>query len=214
MLIADDHKIVRQGIRKLLETEPDLEVLGEARDGHEAVKKAGQLKPDLVLMDIAMSNLNGLEATRQIKKAFPRIKILILTMHKSEEYVLQSLQAGASGYLLKDAAVEDLVSAIRSVYKLDSFLSPAVSKTVIDAYLSKHKTKRRSSVFEILTDREREILQLIAEGHTNRKIADTLFISVKTVEAHRSNIMRKLNIHDITDLVKYAIKKGVVDLNT
>ena len=127
---------------------------------------------------------------------------------------MQSLQAGASGYLLKDAAAEDLVSAIRSVHKVDSFLSPAVSKTVIKAYLSKSRTDKPPSVFEVLTDREREVLQLIAEGHTNQKIADTLFISVKTVEAHRSNIMRKLDIHDITQLVKYAIKKGIVDLNT
>jgi DNA-binding NarL/FixJ family response regulator len=214
VLIADDHKIVRQGIRKLLEAESDLEVVGEALDGREAVKKASQLKPDLVLMDIAMSNLNGLEATRQIKKNLPKVKVLILTMHKNEEYVLQSLQAGASGYLLKEAAVEDLVSAIHSVYRLDSFLSPAVSKTVIEAYLSKNKSNKQLSPFEILTDREREVLQLIAEGHTNQEIADTLFISVKTVEAHRSNIMRKLDIHDITKLVKYAIKKGIVDLNT
>ena len=214
VFIADDHKIVRQGIRKLLEAESDLEVVGEALDGRETVKKVIQLKPDVVLMDIAMSNLNGLEATRQIKKSLPKIKVLILTMHKSEEYVLQSLQAGASGYLLKEAAVEDLVSAIRSVYKLDSFLSPAVSRTVIEAYLSKSKGRKRPSAFEVLTDREREVLQLIAEGHTNQQIADTLFISIKTVEAHRSNIMRKLDIHDITELVKYAIKKGIVDLNT
>ena len=214
VLIADDHKIVRQGIRKLLEAEPDLEVIDEACDGREAVKKTHQLKPDLVLMDIAMSNLNGLEATRQIKKALPKTKILILTMHKNEEYVLQSLQAGASGYLLKETAVEDLVSAIRSVHKVDSFLSPAVSKTIIKAYLSKNKATEHPSAFEILTDREREVLQLIAEGHTNQEIADTLFISIKTVEAHRSNIMRKLDIHDITQLVKYAIKKGIVDLNT
>ena len=214
VLIADDHKIVRQGIRKLLEAEPDLEVVGEALDGREVVKKASQLKPDLVLIDIAMPNLNGLEATRQIKKALPKVKVLILTMHKNEEYVLQSLQAGASGYLLKDAAVEDLVFAIRSVHRLDSFLSPAVSKTVIGAYLSKNKSKKKLSAFEVLTDREREILQLIAEGHTNQQVADTLFISVKTVEAHRSNIMRKLDIHDITELVKYAIKKGIIDLNT
>jgi len=213
ILIADDHKIVRQGIRKLLETEPDLQIVGEACDGRDATIKTQQLKPDLVLMDIAMSNLNGLEATRQIKKMLPKTKILILTMHKNEEYILQSLQAGASGYLLKESAVEDLVSAIHSVYELDSFLSPAISKTVIEAYLNKKKTGKQTSAFEILSDREREVLQLIAEGYTNQKIANTLFISVKTVEAHRSNIMRKLDIHDITELVKYAIKKGIVDLN-
>ena len=213
LLIADDHKIFRQGIKKLLEEEQDLQVVGEAADGREVVKKATELKPDIILMDIAMANLNGLEATKQIKKVLPESKIIMLTMHKNEEYVLQSFQAGASGYILKEGAVEELVSAIRSIYAGKSFLSPTVSKTLVDAYLRKMETGKTETPFDLLTDREREVLQLIAEGFTNREVAKQLFISVKTVEAHRAHIMQKLNIHDIAKLVKYAIQKGLVDLN-
>jgi len=213
LLVADDHKIFRQGIKKLLEEEPDLQVVGESADGRETVKKATELKPDIVLMDIAMANLNGLEATKQIKKVLPEVKVIMLTMHKNEEYVLQSFQAGASGYILKEGAVEELVSAIRSIYADKSFLSPTVSKTLVDAYLRKMETGKTETPFDLLTDREREVLQLIAEGYTNREVAKQLFISVKTVEAHRAHIMQKLNIHDIAKLVKYAIQKGLVDLN-
>jgi len=213
LLVADDHKIFRQGIKKLLEEEPDLQVVGESADGRETVKKATELKPDIVLMDIAMSNLNGLEATKQIKKVLPEVKVIMLTMHKNEEYVLQSFQAGASGYILKEGAVEELVSAIRSISADKSFLSPTVSKTLVDAYLRKMETGKTETPFDLLTDREREVLQLIAEGYTNREVAKQLFISVKTVEAHRAHIMQKLNIHDIAKLVKYAIQKGLVDLN-
>jgi two-component system response regulator NreC len=213
LLVADDHKIFRQGITKLLEQEPDLQVVGEAADGREAVKKATELKPDLVLMDIAMANLNGLEATKQIKKVLPETKIIMVTMHKNEEYILQSFQAGASGFILKEGAVEELVNAIRSIYQDKSFLSPTISKTLIDAYLRKMETGKTETPFDLLTDREREVLQLIAEGYTNREVAKALFISVKTVEAHRAHIMQKLNIHDVAKLVKYAIQKGLVDLN-
>jgi two-component system response regulator NreC len=214
LLVADDHKIFRQGIKKLLEEQKDLQVVGEAKDGREAVKKAEELKPDIVLMDVAMADLNGMEATRQIKKALPDIKILMLTMHKNEEYVLQSFQAGASAYILKEGAVEELVSAIHSVYHDKSFLSPTISKTVIDAYLRKIETGKMETPFDLLTDREREVLQLIAEGYTNREVAKTLYISVKTVEAHRAHIMQKLDIHEVAKLVKYAIQKGLVDLTT
>jgi two-component system response regulator NreC len=213
LLVADDHKIFRQGIKKLLEEEPDLQVVGESADGRETVKKATELKPDVILMDIAMANLNGLEATKQIKKVLPETKVIMLTMHKNEEYVLQSFQAGASGYILKEGAVEELVSAIRSIHQDKSFLSPTVSKTLVDAYLRKMETGKTETPFDLLTDREREVLQLIAEGYTNREVAKQLFISVKTVEAHRAHIMQKLNIHDIAKLVKYAIQKGLVDLN-
>lgn len=213
LLVADDHKIFRQGIKKLLEEEADLQVVGEAADGREAVKKATELKPDLVLMDIAMANLNGLEATKQIKKVLPETKIIMVTMHKNEEYILQSFQAGASGYILKEGAVEELVHAIRSIHQDKSFLSPTISKTLIDAYLRKMETGKTETPFDLLTDREREVLQLIAEGYTNREVAKALFISVKTVEAHRAHIMQKLNIHDVAKLVKYAIQKGLVDLN-
>jgi DNA-binding NarL/FixJ family response regulator len=205
LLVADDHKIFRQGIKKLLEEESDLQVVGEASDGREAVKKATELKPDVILMDIAMANLNGLEATRQIKKQLPSAKVIMVTMHKNEEYVLQSFQAGASGFILKEGAVEELVSAIRSINSDKSFLSPS--------YMRKMETGKTETPFDLLTDREREVLQLIAEGYTNREVAKSLFISVKTVEAHRAHIMQKLNIHDIAKLVKYAIQKGLVDLN-
>ena len=213
LLVADDHKIFRQGIKKLLEEEPDLQVVGEAADGRETIKKATELKPDVILMDIAMANLNGLEATKQIKKVLPDVKVIMLTMHKNEEYVLQSFQAGASGYILKEGAVEELVSAIRSIHQDKSVLSPTISKTLIDAYLRKMETGKTETPFDLLTDREREVLQLIAEGNTNREVAKLLFISVKTVEAHRAHIMQKLNIHEIAKLVKYAIQKGLVDLN-
>jgi two-component system response regulator NreC len=213
LLVADDHKIFRQGIKMLLEEESDLQVVGEASDGREAVKKATELKPDVILMDIAMANLNGLEATRQIKKQLPSAKVIMVTMHKNEEYVLQSFQAGASGFILKEGAVEELVSAIRSINSDKSFLSPSISKTLIDAYMRKMETGKTETPFDLLTDREREVLQLIAEGYTNREVAKSLFISVKTVEAHRAHIMQKLNIHDIAKLVKYAIQKGLVDLN-
>ena len=213
LMVADDHKIFRQGIKKLLEEESDLQVAGEAANGREAVKKATELKPDVILMDITMSTLNGLEATKQIKKVLPDVKVIMLTMHKNEEYVLQSFQAGASGYILKEGAVEELVSAIRSIHQDKSFLSPTISKTLIDAYLRKMETGKTETPFDLLTDREREVLQLIAEGYTNREVAKALFISVKTVEAHRAHIMQKLNIHDIAKLVKYAIQKGLVDLN-
>ena len=213
LLVADDHKIFRQGIKKLLEDESDLQVVGEASDGREAVKKATELKPDVILMDIAMANLNGLEATRHIKKQLPSAKVIMVTMHKNEEYVLQSFQAGASGFILKEGAVEELVSAIRSIHSDKSFLSPSISKTLIDAYMRKMETGKTETPFDLLTDREREVLQLIAEGYTNREVAKSLFISVKTVEAHRAHIMQKLNIHDIAKLVKYAIQKGLVDLN-
>jgi two-component system response regulator NreC len=214
LLVADDHKIFRQGIKKLLEEEPDLQVAGEAADGRDAVKKATELKPDVILMDITMSTLNGLEATKQIKKVLPDVRVIMVTMHKNEEYVLQSFQAGASGYILKEGAVEELVSAIRSIHQDKSFLSPSISKTLISAYLRKMETGKTQTPFDLLTDREREVLQLIAEGYTNREVAKALFISVKTVEAHRAHIMQKLNIHDIAKLVKYAIQKGLVDLNT
>jgi len=213
LLVADDHKIFRQGITKLLEDESDLQVVGEAADGREAVKKATELKPDVVLMDIAMANLNGLEATKQIKKVLPETKVIMVTMHKNEEYILQSFQAGASGFILKEGAVEELVNAIRSIHQDKSFLSPTISKTLIDAYLRKMETGKTETPFDLLTDREREVLQLIAEGYTNREVAKALFISVKTVEAHRAHIMQKLNIHDVAKLVKYAIQKGLVDLN-
>lgn len=212
VLIAEDHTIVRKGICSLLEARPDIEVVGEAEDGREAVRKVEVLMPDIVLMDISMPQLNGLEATRQIKKLFPQVKILALTMYTNEEYIFQILQAGASGYVVKQAAPAELVSAIVAVYRGDSFLSPLISKTIIDEYLKHNDQPVQEDPFEKLTDREREVLQLIAEGYSNREIADRLQISIKTSGVHRTNLMEKLGVHNVTDLVKYALRKGIIRL--
>jgi two-component system response regulator NreC len=213
IMIADDHRILRQGIRSLLASQEDFEIIAESSDGRETVKEAIKHKPDVVLMDIAMPNLNGFEATRQIKKKLPETKILVLSMYRDDEYILQALQAGVSGYVLKDVAVEELITAIRAVNNSQYYLSPSISRTVIDASLGKIEKADREP-FDLLTPREREIVQLIAEGYTNKEIAAKLFISVKTVDAHRSHIMEKLDIHDVALLVKYAIRKGLTDLHT
>jgi DNA-binding NarL/FixJ family response regulator len=212
VLVADDHTMVRKGLCSLLEAKPDIEVVGEAEDGREAVEKVEALLPDVVLMDITMPRLNGLEATRQIKRLFPKVKIVALTMYTNEEYIQQFLQAGASGYVVKQAAPAELISAIQAVYRGDSFLSPLISKTVIDEYLK--STKPAASPEQAkLTDREREVLQLIAEGCSNREIAQKLQISIKTAGVHRTNLMEKIGIHNVTDLVKYALRKGIIRLD-
>lgn len=212
VLLAEDHTIVRQGLVALLRSEPEIEVVGEASDGVEAVEMAKKLVPDIVLMDIAMRNLNGLEATRRIKKLFPQMKVLVLTMYENEEWIFQILKAGASGYLVKDSAMTDLHSAIRVVHQGESFLSPSISKKVIDEYIRKAEGKEEDRLEERLSDREREILQLIAEGHSIPQIASLLCISKKTVEAHKTHIMEKLNIHDKVGLIKYAIRMGLTRL--
>ncbi len=215
VLLAEDHTIVRKGLRSLLDKETGIKVVGEAEDGREAIAKAEELHPDVVVMDIAMPGLNGLEATRQIKKRFPDMKILILTMHTNEEYVLQTLKAGASGYLVKKAAPAELISAINAVHKGDSFLSPSISRTVIDEYIRRSKEiSEGEEGFEQLTVREREVLQLIAEGHKTREIAELLYISIKTVETHRAHIMNKLDIHSTAELTRYAIRKGIISSDT
>ncbi len=213
VLLAEDHTIVRKGIRVLLDGEDDIEVVGEAEDGQEAITQVEQLSPDLVLMDNTMPVLNGLEATRQIKHRFPDVKVLILTMHTTEEYVLQFLQAGASGYLIKKTAPKELVTAIHAVYQGDSYLSPAISKVVIEGYLQQSARIDAEDNYEKLTDRERQILQMITEGFSNREIAEKLYISIKTVNNHRVNLMDKLDIHNTAKLVKYAIRKGVISLD-
>ena len=212
VLVADDHTIVRKGICSLIDGKADIQVRGEAEDGREAIEKVEALSPDVVLMDITMPRLNGLEATRQIKKMFPQVKVLALTMYTNEEYILQILQAGASGNVIKQAAPAELISAIHAVYNGDSFLSPSISKTIIDEYL-KHSAPSLPAEHEKLTDREREVLQLIAEGYSNREIADKLQVSIKTVSVHRTNLMEKLEIHNVTDLVKYALRKGIITLD-
>jgi two-component system response regulator NreC len=211
VLIADDHTILRDGIRSLLEDEPDMQVIGEAEDGIAAVKMACQLEPDVVLMDIAMPLLNGLEATRQIKRSAPQIRVLVLTMHENEEYIRQVLASGAMGYILKDAAARDLLGAIRSVHRGEAVLSPAITRLVIEDYL-RWGDLQTGQEENGLSPREREVLQLIAEGYTNRQIAEILSISIKTVQAHRSNLMSKLDLHDRGELIKYAIQKKIIEI--
>ena len=212
ILIAEDHTIVRQGLSALINRQPDMQVVGEAKDGKEAVDKTKELRPDVVLMDIAMKHMNGLEATAQIKKIVPEVKVLVLTMYENEEYIFQILRVGASGYLLKEAAMTDLISAIKAVNRGESYLSPSISKKVIDDYIRRAELGEKAGIDDMLSNREREVLQLIAEGHTYEKIASILCLSKKTVETHRANIMDKLNIHDKVGLVKYALRKGLIKL--
>ena len=211
ILIADDHGIVRAGIRSLLENQPDMEVVGEAADGWEAVALATRLRPDVVLMDIAMPGLRGMEATQEIHQRVPEVRVLALTMHDREEYFFAMLEAGASGYVLKEGAPEELLTAIRSVHRGEAFLSPAVTRLVLEDYLA-NRNAGATSRFDHLTLREKEVLQLAAEGKTNREIADTLSISIKTVEKHRSSLMHKLGLRSLSDLIKYAISKGLIEV--
>lgn len=211
VLLADDHTILREGIRALLDDQADIEVIGEAEDGQSTVKMVAKLKPDVVIMDIAMPLLNGLEATRQIQRDYPQVKVLILTMHENEEYIRQVLAAGALGYVLKDAAARDLLGAIRAVHQGEAVLSPAITRLVIEDYL-RWGDIRPADTSNGLTPREREVLQLIAEGYTNKEIAEILSLSVKTIQSHRTNLMSKLDLHDRGELIKYAIQKKIIDI--
>jgi DNA-binding NarL/FixJ family response regulator len=211
ILLADDHTIVRDGIRALLDDEPDMTVVGEAKDGREAVCMAREHQPDVVLMDVVMPLLNGREATRQIKREWPHIQVLVLSMHENEEYVRQMLAAGAAGYILKDAAARDLIGAIRAVHQGEAVLSPAVTRLVLEDYLRWADLEGQPDE-NCLTAREREVLQLIAEGYTNKEMAEILCISIKTVQSHRSNLMAKLDIHDRGELIKYAIQKKIIEM--
>lgn len=211
VLLAEDHTIVRKGLRSLLSQAQGIKVIGEAENGREAVKQVEKHHPDVVVMDISMPLLNGLEATRQIKKRFPKTRILILTVHDNEEYIFEIIKAGASGYIVKKAALEELLMAVQAVSKGETFFSPKVSTKIVEKLLQKTESLEQEQTHSSLTDREREVLQLIAEGHTNREIAEILFISVKTVEAHRSHIMEKLDLHKAADLTKYAIEKRMID---
>lgn len=211
ILLADDHAILRDGIRALLQDEPDMLVIGEAEDGHTALRLIAELQPDVVVMDIGMPLLNGLDATRQIKRDHPRTRVLILTMHENEEYVRQVLASGAMGYILKDAAAHELIDAIRAVYRGEAVLSPAITRLVIEDYLRWGDLQTNHQEND-LSPREREILQLIAEGYTNKQIAEILFISIKTVQTHRTNLMSKLDLHDRGELIKYAIQKKIIEI--
>jgi len=212
VLLADDHALVRAGIRSLIEKMPDVEVVGEASNGREALELVRSQLPDLVLMDIAMPGLGGLETLPRIIKDFPAVKVVVLSAHANEEYVIRALRSGASGYMLKDAATEELGLVIKSVAQGKTYLSPSISHTVIDSYLA--RVGGESGPLEQLTARQREILQLIAEGNNTKEIAGTLDISIKTVEAHRLQLMARLKIHDVPGLVRYAIRSGLVSSDT
>lgn len=213
VLVAEDHTIVRKGLRALLDDAEDIVVVAEAANGREAVSRSQELQPDVVLMDISMPLLNGLEATRQIKKAQPDTKVIILTVHDNEEYVLQTLQAGAAGYLVKHSAPAELVAAIQAAFRGESYLSPTISKTVISQAIQQNHGAPDADSVDLLTTREREILQLIAEGHSNHDIGEILNISEKTVRSHRNNLMDKLDIHSTAELTLYALRKGIITLD-
>ncbi|HQE80512.1 MAG TPA: response regulator transcription factor [Syntrophorhabdaceae bacterium] len=217
VVLAEDHTLVRKGIKALLEELEGIDVVAEAGDGHEAINAVETSGPDIVLLDIAMSGLNGLEVASRITKDFPDTKVILLSMHANEEYVFQSLKAGVAGYLLKDAGTAELELAIRSVIRGEIYLSPQISKQVVTDYMARTEGKTRagqsmdSNPFEVLTSRQREILQLIAEGYTTKEIAKRLNISINTVEAHRTQIMEQLDIHNIAGLVRYAIRTKLVE---
>jgi len=206
ILLADDHAVVRQGFKMILSAQPDMEIVGEAANGREAVELAEQFKPDVVVMDVAMPELNGIEATRRLLGALPHTRVIALSMHKDSVYVREILRAGARGYLLKDSGAEDLVRAIRAVAGGESWLSPAVSNAVLDDY-RRHVT----NPIDLLTSREREVLQMLAEGKTNKEVAVVLNLSVYTVDAHRGRIMEKLNLHSINELVRFAVRNGLIE---
>jgi DNA-binding NarL/FixJ family response regulator len=211
ILIVDDHAIMRDGIRALLSLDEDLEIVGEASEGREAIEKARELSPDVVVMDIAMPGMDGLEATRRIVKKNPQIKVLVLTQHDNKEYILSTIKSGAAGYVPKRALGSELVSAIRAVHRGDSFLYPSAAAALIEDY---RKQSEEVEPYDQLTPREREILKLIAEGYTSREIADMLFISLKTAQGHRAKIMEKLDLHNRTELIKFAMRKGLVSMDS
>ncbi len=212
VLVVDDHTIVRDGICALLGLAADIEVVGEAANGREALDMVGRLMPDVVLMDISMPLMGGLDATRRICKEFPKTKVLALTQYDDREYVFPVIEAGACGFISKTAASSELTSGIRSVYRGDSFLSPSVARLLVEEYQHEASTRRSDDPYEHLTDRERETLKLLAEGYTIQEIAGTLVISPKTVEGHKANLMAKLDLHSRADLVKYALRKGIINI--
>lgn len=210
IFIVDDHTLLRAGLRALLTQDPDLEVVGEADNGHDAIRDIVGLTPDLVLMDISMRGMNGVETIVDIKRRNPETRILVLTIHKADEYILASLRAGANGYMLKDATHDELRVAMRSILNGKTYLSPDISGNVIHGYLSTGKTDNVGSTWDTLTHREREVLKLIAEGHPNKYISDYFCLSIKTVEKHRSNLMKKLDLHNASMLTSYAIERGLL----
>jgi len=214
VLLVDDHPLFREGIRALLSAEPELEVVGEAADGEQAIELAGKLSPDIIVMDLVMPGMNGMQAAQRLHDQYPGIKVLILSMYDDDEYIRQILKAGASGYVLKRAASEDLLRAIREVRQGGSALHPTVAAKLIKDYVRRTKSAEPGDPGSVLTARELEVLKLVAEGHTNQQIADRLGLGRKTIDTHRTNIMRKLDLHDVTALVKYALKRGLINLES
>lgn len=211
ILLADDHTILRAGLKMMLNAQPDMEVIGEAQDGSHAIHEAQRLQPDIVLMDITMPDMNGIEATRSIKRGQPDIKVLVLTMHENDEYVFQALRAGASGYMLKEAADTELITALHVVQSGQFYLSPSAQSVMVGDYLQRVRNGEEKDSYSSLTEREREILKLVAEGYTNNQIAEQLVISPKTVDTHRTHVMDKLNLHSRAELVKYAMRRGLLE---
>lgn len=211
VLVVDDHAVVRQGIKMVLEADPELVVVGEASTGEEAIDLVGDLTPSVVVMDVGLPGLSGFEATRRIRDAYPDVQVLALTVHDSEAYVFQMLQAGATGYVVKRAPADEVIQAVKGAHRGEAVLHPTAAKLLIRDYLSRVERGEEAS-YDALSDREREILKLIAEGKTNKEIAELLYLSVKTIQTHRANLMRKLGMHDRTELVKYAIRKGLIGL--
>jgi len=209
-VLADDHVVMRNGLRLLLERQPNFEVVGEAADGRQTVEICDKLRPDVLVLDIAMPNLNGIEAARQISAKWPHTSIVILSMHSDESYVLRALKAGARAYLLKDSAEADLINAIRAVSDGKAFFSPAISKMLVEDYMRRLEQRGVEDSYELLTTREREVLQLLAEGKSNKEVAAMLNLSLYTVETHRGNILQKLNLHSVPELILYAVRKGVI----
>jgi two-component system, NarL family, response regulator NreC len=210
VLLVDDHTVVRQGLRKILESDDEIEIVGEAGDGRTAVEMVQRMRPHVVVMDVALPELNGIEATRQITKRVDGAKVLVLTMHSDDVYVRQSLKAGARGYLLKDSEDLDLIKAVKAVGQGGSFFSPSVSKVLLAGYLGDPTGKEVEDNLALLTDREREVLQLIAEGKTNKDVASLLNVSINTVETHRKHVMEKLDLHNTAELVRFAVRKKIV----
>ncbi len=210
LFLGDDHTLVRQGLRKILEERQDWEVVGEADDGRSAVRKVAALHPDVAVLDIGMPLLNGIDATRQIVRKSSGVKVLILSMHSDEAYVTRALNAGATGYLLKDSAGKDLIRAIASVAEGQSFFSPAVSRMMLDDYVRRAAGNDAADRYDTLSNREREIFQLVAEGRSNKEVAELLSISAATVETHRARVLQKLNVHNTAELVLYAVRRGVI----
>ncbi len=210
IVLADDHTVMRNGLKLLLERQPHLQVVGEAADGRQAVALSESANPDVVIMDIGMPNLNGIEAARQIVNRSPRTAIAILSMHSDESYVIRALKAGARAYLLKDSAEADLLAAVRALTEGKSFFSPAISKILVEDYMRQLESRGAEDTYELLTNREREILQLLAEGRTNKEVANMLNLSLYTVETHRTHILQKLNLHSVPELILYAVRKGII----